>query len=70
MPVIQSAPEEFFGEALDSAIARVRVSVSVFARRYLVQLLVRQIEQGCHPSETLGDRFALAGGGHAPTSDP
>lgn len=58
--VILSSPVEFFRDALEDAMEKEHVSVSVFARHYVVRLLVRQVEQGYHPDETLSDRFALA----------
>lgn len=53
-------PEEFFGEALKVAMEKERVSVGGYAQHYLLQLLVRQIDNGFSLDETLGDRFALA----------
>ncbi len=60
MNMVQSSPEEFFSEALGEAMQKECVSVSADAHYYVVQLLVRQIDHGYHPDETLSDRFALA----------
>ena len=58
--MVRSSPEEFFSDALGEAMQKERVSVSADAHYYVVRLLVRQIDHGCHPNETLSDRFALA----------
>lgn len=58
--IIAGTPLEFFRNALTDALARERVSVTPPAEYYVVHLLVRQIDQGVHPDETLGDRFARA----------
>lgn len=58
--LVRVTAREFFGDALDIAMQKESVDVSPIAHRYVVQLLVRQIDSGYHPDETLGDKFAAA----------
>jgi len=58
--IIRDTPTEFFRAALAEAMARERVSVESFTEYYLVRLLVGEVSNGHHPSETLGDVFANA----------
>ncbi len=60
MNVVRVSPEQFFSDALGEALEKERVTVSACAHTYVVRLLVRQIDRGYHPDETLSDRFALA----------
>ena len=58
--IVGETPMEFFREALQEALQREGVTVDVTSEYYLVKLLVSQIDEGFHPDETLGDRFAIA----------
>lgn len=58
--IIHTRPEVFFREALEEAMQKESVVVSPSAHAYVVSVLVRQVHDGYHPDETLGDRFARA----------
>lgn len=59
-PVTANDLFTFWLSELVDALERERTGVSPIAQVYLAALLNQQIEQGYHPAETLGDRFALA----------
>lgn len=58
--LIRMSAQEFFDDALSIATQKELVVLSSTAHRYVVQLLIRQIDRGYHPDETLGDKFAAA----------
>jgi hypothetical protein len=58
--IVTDSAEQFFEEALSEALCDERVEASIHARRYLRSVLCREITEGRHPDETLGDRYLLA----------
>ena len=58
--LIRTSAREYFYDALGAAMQKESVAVSPITHRYMVQVLVKQVDRGYHPDETLGDKFAAA----------
>jgi hypothetical protein len=58
--IVRTTADEFFSEALVTALHQERVEVSALTLSYVVDLLMAQMTTTCHPSVSLSDWYLTA----------